>query len=922
MYRHYRHRNTGSIARAVSAALFAASGIGASPVLFAQAEAPAEETQSKEPADDVTSLSDLEVNEDPLRAISNEPSASSFGFAKPLLETPRSVSFVSEEQIKLLGISTADDLTRVVPGVFTNRRWGMQGGVDVRGVSADMYFRGMKRLSMQGHARTSFTGMDAIEVVKGPPSPIYGMGRMGGYTNMYPKAGRAKTGAYLPSAQGFVQALAGAWDRSELSFGLGGPLSFGEKPGGYYVYGVYEDTPQTWMEQVHAKQKILQGATSIDGIFGPFRLETGGQYQNSNTAGAYLTRTSQALVDSGQYVRGVPLVDLDSNSDGKIGFLETHLNSPVLGNVTSTNRPLSQRFAWPTDPSTGQPVAFNGGFAGVSGIPQTMLDYLNDNQDTINCRAAQIMRQMPAGGPVPTSGQLPVGFVLNPCTVGYDQVNPRRGAYEKEQDAQLASAYVDLVYDTDPNFTIKNQLFFDRMETFKNSYLPYGERQSIWAIEDKLTATRRVPDEMLPAWLRVNALASVNHRITSAYAADGGGDYDYRNDIMAGDGTLSPNASFWNNLENESYETGAPKTSVQESKYSETGIGVMFDIDIFRKTNVVLGARFDWADAAGSDAARFSESCTSTAPCTSNSAFIGQWLPYERAEASDKGASWSVAVSHELPWGLRPYATFATASAVLDAANNILDRSTINAPSGFIGESELKEVGLKSSLFGGKLMFTTAAYEQSRTDLSNNADDPTAGADVTSTKAQGVEVELKWVPTKDIFVQIYGLFQEIEYIFASSANIEMTGSQLGFTDIVDPQTGEVLYPADAFIYGGRFTVSLPTSLRSQYMTRNGNPETQAGLNASWQVTSKVGVNVGANWFSETPVTRIQTITLPETTVANAGLTWTSGIWSVQLSGTNLTDERYYRSRNGDTRTLLLSSMPGRAWSLTVKHEFK
>ncbi len=142
------------------------------------------------------------VTGDPLRIIPNEDSASSFGFNKPLLETPRSVSFVSEEQITLLGISTADDLARVVPGTFTNRRWGLQGGIDVRNTPADMYFRGMKRLNMQGHARTSLAGMDAIEVVKGPPSPIFGMGRIGGYTNLQPKLGRATEGGYLPAPTG------------------------------------------------------------------------------------------------------------------------------------------------------------------------------------------------------------------------------------------------------------------------------------------------------------------------------------------------------------------------------------------------------------------------------------------------------------------------------------------------------------------------------------------------------------------------------------------------------------------------------------------------------------------------------------------------------------------------------------------------
>src|SRR5687767_341767 len=51
--------------------------------------------------EEVTELSDLSVTDDPMRALSNEPTASSFGFTKPPLETPRTVSFVSEEQMNL-----------------------------------------------------------------------------------------------------------------------------------------------------------------------------------------------------------------------------------------------------------------------------------------------------------------------------------------------------------------------------------------------------------------------------------------------------------------------------------------------------------------------------------------------------------------------------------------------------------------------------------------------------------------------------------------------------------------------------------------------------------------------------------------------------------------------------------------------------
>jgi iron complex outermembrane receptor protein len=917
-------RNSSLIARAVSAILWAPAGLLPA-ALMAQDAKPAESAESAEPSGDDVKLSDISVNEDPMRAISNEPSASSFGFSKPILETPRTVSFVSEEQITLLGISSADDLTRVVPGVYTNRRWGLQGGVDVRGVSADMYFRGMKRLNMQGHARTSLTGMDSIEVVKGPPSPIFGMGRIGGYTNMTPKAGRAKSGSYLPSAQGFAQLVTGSWDRSEITFGVGGPLSLGEKLGGYYVYGLLEDSPETWVEKVHAKQKILQGATSIDNFVGPFRLEVGGQYQNSNTAGSYMSRVTQDLIDNGTIITGVPLVNLDINGDGRVGFRETHLGSPVRGTVTGTNQPLNQRFPWPT--AGGQPVQYNNGFPTIAGIPQTMLDYLNSPAGlaAANCPTANLMRTMPAGGPVPNSGRLPVGFVLNPCTVGSTEVDPRRGPYEQEQDAQLMLFFMDMVYDTNPNFTVKNQILYDRLESFKNSTLPYGERQSIWRWEDKLTVTKRIPGEMLPSWLAINSLASANHRVTSGYEKSGGGDFDYRNDIMAGDGTLIPNASFWNQLENESYATGAPATTKNRSEYSETGIGVLFDIDIAHKTNLVLGGRYDWGQAESREYERFSQTCTTASPCTSANAvtgLVGQILPDAQVDGSDKGASWSASISHKLPFNLHPYVTLANSSIVLDSANNIVSLGTVTAPGGFIGDAELKEAGIKGSFFNGKLMMTAAGYEQTRTDLSQNPDDPTAGADVTSTKNTGVEVEVKWVPTRDIFVQAYALQQKIEYIFASSANIELTGRQLGFQDVLDPATGAVLYPAEAFLYGGRLQVTLPAALRGQYLRKNGNPEKQYGLNASWQITKNLGVNAGVNHFSEIPATRIETIILPASTVVNAGISWSNGDWYVQAAGTNLADERYYRPRNGDTVSGLMSSMPGRGWSLTFKHDFR
>ena len=479
----------------------------------------------------VSRLSVVEVWADPSRILPNAASDSSFGFAKPLLETPRSVSFISEEAMDLFGLSAVEDLVRMVPGVFTTTRYGIQGAVDVRAVPADMFFRGMRRLSLQGHGRSVLAAMDTIEIVGGPPSPIYGMGKIGGYANVVPKSGRAQSGSYLTKVQGFVQAIGGNYQRRELSFGVGGPLSMldrFDKRGGYYVYGLNEDSG-SYTAYVPVKQQVLQAAISIDDFAGPFRLEAGTNYQVSRRAGALTGRFTQDLVDTGRYIRGTPLVDLDANGDGRVGYLEMHHGSPASGALGQGNQPLMQYWEWPRD-AQGQPLPIDQ-FPVVPGIPQAMYDYLVAHPEADPTGA---LRAQGVGGPLPQSGFAPVGLMLNPRTVGYDTLDLRRAAaYEKELRAEFLTMFLDLVYDSDPDFTIKNQLFFDRMDQFKHSNQPYAQRQDVYVIENKLTVTRRLNE--LPPWLRVNTLGSINLRKTVSQGLNiAGGDFaSHRTDAMA-----------------------------------------------------------------------------------------------------------------------------------------------------------------------------------------------------------------------------------------------------------------------------------------------------------------------------------------------------------------------------------------------------
>src|SRR5437763_3077752 len=83
-----------------------------------------------------------------------KPVESVFGFAKPLVETPRAATLLSSELVDKVGLRNIEDIARVVPSSYSSFRWGVQGGVSLRGVSADNYFRGMRRIDPQGNIRT------------------------------------------------------------------------------------------------------------------------------------------------------------------------------------------------------------------------------------------------------------------------------------------------------------------------------------------------------------------------------------------------------------------------------------------------------------------------------------------------------------------------------------------------------------------------------------------------------------------------------------------------------------------------------------------------------------------------------------------------------------------------------------------------
>lgn len=250
-----------------------------------------------------------------------------FGFGKSLLETPRSASTISSEQLDRFNITDIDELVAFAPGTFTQSFFGVAGSLDVRGTAGETYFRGVRRIDNPGNYPTPIGASDRIDIVRGPASPIYGPSKIGGYLNFNPKSARAETGDYLTETTGALSYETGSWNRNVVTAEVGGPIN---DRMGYYIYGELEDS-DSFYDNTETKQNILQASFDVD-INDKLVMKFGGMYHDyDGNQVAGWNRLTQDLIDNGTYITGTA-TPLDTNGDGKISHQEYGATSGALSN--------------------------------------------------------------------------------------------------------------------------------------------------------------------------------------------------------------------------------------------------------------------------------------------------------------------------------------------------------------------------------------------------------------------------------------------------------------------------------------------------------------------------------------------------------------------------------------------------------------
>ena len=135
-----------------------------------------------------------------------------------------------------------------VAGVSRNNTYGFFDGFNIRGFNASSgatYLDGL--LDDTGYGTSEMTGLERVEVVKGPASGLFGQGPLSGIVNMVSK--RPREEAFLD-----VEVSAGSYDLAELRADANGPLT---RDGAVAarLTGVYRD--QDFFVQASGQKRIF-----------------------------------------------------------------------------------------------------------------------------------------------------------------------------------------------------------------------------------------------------------------------------------------------------------------------------------------------------------------------------------------------------------------------------------------------------------------------------------------------------------------------------------------------------------------------------------------------------------------------------------------------------------------------------------------
>ena len=257
------------------------------------------------------------VTGDQAHLIEVRPDDTALGIAKPLVETPRAITAISDTTLDRYGVTGVDTLSAITPSAYTASYYGVEGSVNLRGTLAESYFRGFKRVEDRGTYQTPLGDAAEIEILRGPPSPIYGAGKVGGLVNFIPKSESGNDAAVT----GAASLTYGSYSKRNGTGEIGVPLDLGFAQGGVHAYAELDDS-FSYYRGLHPSHQMLE--LSADFAAGAWSLSADYMFYHSNgdvqTPG--WNRLTEALINNGTYVTGRNTTLKDADGNGRLTLNE------------------------------------------------------------------------------------------------------------------------------------------------------------------------------------------------------------------------------------------------------------------------------------------------------------------------------------------------------------------------------------------------------------------------------------------------------------------------------------------------------------------------------------------------------------------------------------------------------------------------
>ncbi|MEC9261405.1 MAG: TonB-dependent receptor plug domain-containing protein [Pseudomonadota bacterium] len=799
--------------------------------------------------------------------------SSAFGLDKSLYETPRSITEISEDLVDKFALRSVDDLVRLTPGAFTSSFFGIKGAMDIRGEPADNYFRGFRRIANPGAFNTIVRGAEKLEVMRGPVSPLYGSGSVGGQLNYTPKSAKVGGSKYIDEVTGDVSVTVGSYNQRIISGSLGIPLEIGGKYGGLQLFAEVEDS-ESFYDGYEPSSELIQAAVDFD-LSDNTTLQFGVQYQTTDSIQVPgWNRVTQDLIDNGTYITGAAPIRNSDNPIGADTLLPQESSFIATFAPSFLNNAFSNVNSWCTAADAGSGNATYNGFevSCAGGFGSFLADRTLDNPYALT-------------------------------DVGTAQIDHQTTFIDDHDyaDTTAITAYFDITHEFDSGTVWKNEVFYDYMDHTKYQswgFTAYYPDAFLYELRSSLTFEYEGDGFM------ANSIVGVNYRNEELdnYAAWMDETFDFR-DITVGptaNDRISP-ASFdpYQNAtllyDADGNVTGVDGTltrNFNEVHLSKTAnVGTFFLTDVtYGKLNLLLGARYDYFDVESENGWV---------------AYLGDPQGNGVISGSDTAFSFNTSVSYNAD-GIIPYVTYSESNSLsTNQLGGIIPTTIENSQ--YIQESTLQEIGVKMNLLDNRLYTAIAWYDQDKTYR-----DSQTGA-LVAVYGDGLEFEMRALVNENLSILATATHTNTE---------EVSNGALAVINGADFAAQNGLNPED--VYGGR--IAGPRSAfvgMNTRMERGGLPDNIVSVYGTWAQELGAGDvtgSLGLTWVDETYTDIMQTVMLPSYTVVNGSVSYAQGPFTGLLQVNNLMDEEYYTSADLFDSVVVKPSA-GRTFSLTLTYAF-